>query len=99
MRPPFEVYVNGVAQREGEDYVLGRGALLFARPLAKEGRLGLWRWFLGAWGIGTYRKNDTVDVRYERGGRMHVAHALEITPPRSASPRGREPGAPTGAGA
>jgi hypothetical protein len=83
VEPPFEVYVNGVPQREGEDYELRRGALVFDRPLAKEGRLSLWRWFLGAWGIGTYRKNDTVDVRYERGGRMHVAHALDITPPRS----------------
>ena len=83
VEPPFEVYVNGVPQSEGEDYELRRGSLVFQRPLAKEGRLGLWRWFLGAWGIGTYRKNDTVDIRYERGGRMQVAHALDITPPRS----------------
>jgi hypothetical protein len=79
--PPFEVYVNGVPQREGEDYERGDGVLLFDRPMAKEGRLGLWRWFLGAWGIGTYRKNDVVDVRYESGGRPVVAHALEIDPP------------------
>jgi hypothetical protein len=85
VRPPFEVYVNGVPQREGSDYDVRKGALVFERPLAKEGRLGLWRWFLGAWGIGTYRKNDTVDVRYERDGQMLVAHALEITPPRSAA--------------
>jgi hypothetical protein len=55
--------------------------LLFDRPLAKEGRLGLWRWFLGAWGIGTYRKNDTIDVRYETGGRPMVAHDLPFEPP------------------
>jgi hypothetical protein len=79
--PPFEVYVNGVPQRLGDDYEVGSGVLLFDRPLAKEGRLGAWRWFLGAWGIGTYRKNDTVDVRYEAGGRPVVAHALEIEPP------------------
>ena len=81
VRPPFEVYVNGVPQREGDDYELGDGVLLFDRPLAKEGRLGAWRWFLGAWGIGTYRKDDAVDVRYEVGGRPVVAHALEIEPP------------------
>jgi hypothetical protein len=81
VEPPFEVYVNGVAQRQGDDYDVGPGVLLFDRPLAKEGRLGLWRWFLGAWGIGTYRKNDTIDVRYEAGGRPMVAHALEIEPP------------------
>ncbi len=81
VRPPFEVYVNGVPQREGTDYEVAKGALLFDRPLAKEGRLSLWRWFLGAWGIGTYRRNDSVDVRYESGGRPRVAHALDIEPP------------------
>src|SRR5665648_1051748 len=98
VQPPFEVYVNGVAQREGTDFDRRGDRLLFERPLAKEGRLGPWRWFLGAFGIGTYRKNDVVDVRYERDGRMLVAHALEITPPRS---DGRTPGtgAPTDAGA
>ena len=84
--PPFDVYLNGVPQRAGVDYEVGPGVLLFDRPLAKEGRLGLWRWFLGAWGIGTYRKNDTVDVRYEAGGRPAVAHALEIEPPARKGP-------------
>ena len=83
VRPPFEVYVNGVLQQPGRDYDVRGGELLFDRPLAKEGRLGLWRWFLGAWGIGTYRKNDAVDVRYQAGGRPAVAHALEIEPPPS----------------
>ena len=81
VRAPFEVYLNGVPQQPGRDYELREGMLVFDRPLAQEGRLGLWRWFLGAWGIGTYRKNDTVDVRYERDGRPMVAHALEIEPP------------------
>jgi hypothetical protein len=81
VKPPFEVYVNGVRQQPGTDFDVGDGVLIFDRPLAKEGRLGLWRWFLGAWGIGTYRKDDSVDVRYEVGGRPMVAHALEIEPP------------------
>ena len=55
--------------------------LIFDRPLAKEGKLGFWRWFLGAWGIGTYRKDDQVDVAYEVDGRPIVAHALEIEAP------------------
>src|SRR3954468_12084956 len=78
VRPPFEVYVNGVRQELGRDYEVQERALLFDRPLAKEGRLGLWRWFLGAWGIGTYRQNDSVDVRYEVDGRPVVAEGLEI---------------------
>lgn len=81
LRPPFEVYVNGVLQREGEDYRVGDGELVFVRALAQEGRLGFWRWFWGAWGIGTYRAHHTVDVRYERDGRPLVAHALRVVPP------------------
>jgi hypothetical protein len=32
-----------------------------------------WRWLVGAFGIGTYRQDDSVDVRYERDGRGRVA--------------------------
>jgi hypothetical protein len=35
--------------------------------------------FLGI--AGTYRKNDSVDVVYEAGGRRVVATGLEIIPP------------------
>ncbi|HMJ03745.1 MAG TPA: hypothetical protein VK506_12440 [Conexibacter sp.] len=86
VRPPFEVFVNGVPQQEGADFELSPngGALLFRRELAQEGRLGFWRWFLGAWGIGTYRRNDVVDVRYTLAdGRTLVAHALTVNPPAS----------------
>lgn len=83
--PPFEVYLNGVRQQEGADFQRRGDELLFDRPLAKEGRLGLWRWFLGAWGIGTYRTNDVVDVSYQAGGRPVVAHALDIVAPPGAT--------------
>ena len=79
---PFAVYVNGVRQQEGVDYEVRGRALEFSRPLVKEERLGLWRWFLGAWGIGTYRRNDQVDVAWEADGRPQVAHALDIEAPR-----------------
>ena len=37
------------------------------------------RWFLGAWGVGTYRQDDSVDVRYEApDGSPRVAPRLEI---------------------
>jgi len=81
VREPFDVYVNGVKQQPGTDYERRGSRLLFDRPLAKEGKLGFWRWFMGAWGIGTYRKHDQVDVAYEVGGRPVVAHALDITEP------------------
>lgn len=78
---PFEVYVNGVRQELGRDYAIEDGALVFERELVKEGKLGFWRWFLGAWGVGTYRQNDSIDVRYELDGRPMVAEGLDIEPP------------------
>ncbi len=83
VRPPFEVYINGVVQREGSDYEYESGVLRFDRPLAQEGRVAMWRWLVGAFGVGTYRDNDTVDVRYQLEGRELVAHALDIEPPGS----------------
>jgi hypothetical protein len=76
----FEVYVNGVHQKAGADFRVEGRTLVFDRELKKEGRLGLWRWFLGAWGIGTYRQNDSVDVRYEAAGRPQVVEGLDIQP-------------------
>jgi len=86
VQPPFEVFLNGVLQREGVDYDLREGALLFERELVQEGKLGFWRWFLGAWGIGTYRRNDEVDVRYQLDGRPMVAQGLAVEPPPSGLP-------------
>jgi len=80
VRAPFEVYVNGVHQEAGVDYELRDHALVFERELKKEGKLGFWRWFLGAWGVGTYRQNDSVDVRYEVDGRPTLIEGLEIEP-------------------
>jgi hypothetical protein len=80
--PPYRVFVNGVPQAEGEDYELRGHALAFPRPLAKEGRLGFWRWlsmFLAI--MGTYRKNDSVDVEYSHAGRRRLAVGLDIVPP------------------
>ena len=41
---PFEVFVNGVAQREGADYRVEGRTLVFGRELKREGQLGFWRW-------------------------------------------------------
>jgi hypothetical protein len=75
-RPPFEIYVNGVLQQEGVDYMAYACELRFPRRLVRD-RVSGWRWLVGAFGIGTYRQDDSVDVRYERDGRGHVA-ALSI---------------------
>jgi hypothetical protein len=51
---------------------------VFERALRKD-RISGWRWVLGAWGVGTYRQDDTVDVRYEADGEVRVARGLAIT--------------------
>jgi len=86
VRAPYAVYLNGVLQREGTDYQVRERTLLFERRLAQEGKLGFWRWFWGAWGIGTYRKDDTVDVTWTVDGRPRVAHGLAIEPPPEETP-------------
>ena len=78
---PFEVYVNGVPQREGNDFSIDGRTLVFDRELKTEGKLGFWRWtsiFVGV--AGTYRQNDSVDVVYTRGGRRVVAAKLPLEP-------------------
>jgi hypothetical protein len=82
VEPPFEVYVNGIQQVEGEDYELVGSMLVFERSLAREGKLGFWRWasmFLGI--SGTYRKNDSVDVTYTLNGRRMVSTLQASLPP------------------
>jgi hypothetical protein len=80
LRPPYEVYLNGVRQQLGVDYTVREGALVFERELRKD-RISGWRWLLGAWGVGTYRQDDSVDVRYEAAdGSPRVAAALDIEP-------------------
>ena len=78
VRTPFEVYVNGVPQELGRDYRVQGGELVFERELVQQ-KLGVWAWLVGFWGIGTYKRNDEVDVRYEVDGQPMVAQGLSIT--------------------
>ena len=74
------MFVNGVRQEAGRDFSQDGGELVFERPLAREGRLGFWRWTSIVFGVaGTYRQNDSVDVVYEAGGRRVVATSLPLT--------------------
>lgn len=80
--PPINVFVNGVPQSEGSDYTVQKGHLVFTKPLAKEGRLGFWRWLMIFLSVaGTYRKNDSVDVQYQSQGVTRVATGLDIQGP------------------
>jgi hypothetical protein len=75
VRPPFEVFVNGVPQVEGTDFDIIGSTLLFTRALAREGKLSFWRWLSMLLGIaGTYRKHEAVTVVYDHDGRRMVAN-------------------------
>jgi len=78
--PPFTVFINGVEQNPGEDYSIEGGEIVFTHPIIKE-KIGTSRWlamYLGLWG--TYRKNETVDVQFQRGGQVQLASELEVIP-------------------
>jgi hypothetical protein len=78
--PHFQVYVNGILQQRDRDFRQEGDELVFDRRLAKEGRLGFWRWlslFLGV--AGTYRQDDSVDVVYEVNGQKVVATGLPVS--------------------
>ena len=79
--PPIKVYVNGVEQTEGTDYARTRGEVVFSRPILKEEKLGFLRWaslWIGL--VGTYRRDETVDVEYRLGGQTKLASDVEILP-------------------
>ena len=80
VRRPYTVFLNSVAQREGTDYVVRGDALEFPAALVKD-VISKRRWFLGAWGVGTYRKDDSVDVAWTApDGTPRVAHRLDFEP-------------------
>jgi hypothetical protein len=70
----YEVYVNGVRQEPGRDFDRLGETLVFRRALAREGRLGPFRWLSMLLGIaGTYRKHESVDVVYDSASGRTVA--------------------------
>ena len=76
---PITVYVNGVAQTEGDDYRIEGADIVFARPIVKEGKLGAIRWLSMLIGVvGSYRKHETVDIEYRSGGQVKLASDLEV---------------------
>lgn len=79
LAPPFQVYVNGIEQMRGTDYVVNGNHLVFKAVLVREGKLGFWRWLSMFLGVGnTYRANDGVDVAYRANGRPQIVTALPI---------------------
>lgn len=78
--PPFTVFINGVEQNEGGDYSIEGGEIVFGRPIVKE-RVGAGRWLAMYLGLfGTYRKNETIDLQFTRGGKVELLSDLPVVP-------------------
>jgi hypothetical protein len=77
---PYTIYINGVEQTEGEDFNIEDRELVFTRPIVKE-EMGTSRWlamYLGLWG--TYRKDEKVDIQFQRNGKTELVADLDIVP-------------------
>jgi hypothetical protein len=78
--PPFTVFVNGIEQSEGSDYSIEAGEIVFSRSIVKE-KVGTGRWLAMYLGLfGTYRKDETVDLQFSRGGKVQLLSDLAVVP-------------------
>lgn len=81
---PITVFINGQEQKEGVDYTHHEGDVVFRDPIMKEdlSELGAVRKLvLGLGLVGSYQKNETVDVEYRlSGGRREFASDLAVRP-------------------
>jgi hypothetical protein len=77
---PIQVFINGTEQKEGSDFTIHDDLIVFSRSLIKE-RVSRSRWLAMSLGLfGSYGKNETVDVHFNRGGRTQVISDAEILP-------------------
>jgi hypothetical protein len=80
---PIKVFINGAEQVEGTDYKLHEGVVIFKDPILKEDLKDLplmRKLVLGLGLVGTYQKNETVDVEYRIDGRVQFASDLRVEP-------------------
>ena len=65
--------VNGLQQTEGENYEIHTGEIV------KE-KVGTGRWLAMYLGLfGTYRKNETIDLQFQRGGKTELRSDLPVS--------------------
>lgn len=77
---PYVVFVNGVEQSEGEDYEVRAGEIVFTRQIVKE-KVGTGRWLAMYLGLfGTYRKDETIDLQFQRKGKIELLSDLAVAP-------------------
>jgi hypothetical protein len=77
--PPFTVFINGVEQSK-ETYRIEAAEILFGRPIVKE-KVGTGRWLAMYLGLfGTYRKDETIDLQFSKGGKIELRSDLPVIP-------------------
>jgi hypothetical protein len=77
---PYVVFINGVEQSEGGDYNVRAGEIVFTRQIVKE-KVGTGRWLAMYLGLfGTYRKNETIDLQFQRAGKVELCSDLPVQP-------------------
>jgi len=75
---PYAVFINGVEQREGADYDARAGEIVFTRQIIKE-KVGTGRWLAMYLGLfGTYRKDETIDLQFQRKGKTELVSDLPV---------------------
>lgn len=80
---PIKVFINGQDQEEGLDYTLHEGEIIFREPILKEdlSELPLLRkMVLGLGLVGSYQRNETVDVEYLLSDGKQFASDLAVQP-------------------
>ena len=78
--PPLAVFINGIEQREGVDYEIDGNEVRFVKPIIKE-EIGTGRWLAMYLGLfGTYRKDEKVDLQYQRQGKVELRSDVPVIP-------------------
>ena len=75
---PIVVFINGVAQTEGQDYVLRGNEILFTREIVKEQKSGKKKLVMLLGVVGFYNKDETIDVQFQRDGKTDLAGDLPV---------------------
>ena len=77
---PYVVFINGIQQSESSDYTVAAGEIVFSRQIVKE-KVGTGRWLAMYLGLfGTYRKNETIDLQFQRDGKTELLSDLPVQP-------------------
>ncbi|MCB0864190.1 MAG: hypothetical protein KDB58_00615 [Solirubrobacterales bacterium] len=80
---PIRVYINGHEQKPGLDYNIVNGEIVFKEPIIKEdlSELSAFRKVVFGLGlVGTYQRDETIDIEYSLKGKRELASDLEVIP-------------------